>query len=330
MTDANGHPPSAETPTAWQALSTLSGRRRLFAATRFGAALATFFLFLLLFQHVPQWFAAPGPSGDRPNLFSMALFALVPAALVWFTSGRAAKRALRRSMGRELLQPLARTLCPDCSYDPDATIGADTFNASLLFDSIGDGMSRLENEGVFSGTAAGRDFLFTAVRAEKKVPHGCRLRGGELFAGLFLRLVLDDAIDGSVQATPRSAHVTPDDMRERLGEEDGATVAEFPIASDKVFDRWFVSLATDTKSAALPPPVRALLVSLLEKDHYQPFFSRRGNLLHLALATRRLHWRLPAKWSLSPDDAEQLNAAYREDMELMLRLASSPAFNRRE
>ncbi|MCD8140428.1 MAG: DUF3137 domain-containing protein [Planctomycetaceae bacterium] len=290
-------------------------------------ALGVFVLCYLVLGRMPWLFG----SGERDGLtrFAAVLFSLVPAFFVWHAAPGALARSARRAFTQTVLGPIGRLVDSSMEYEPEERISRAVLDSSLLFDSVGEGVTSLRGDNRFTGTAAdGRAFSFSTLQADKKLRHGCHLFGGTLFSGMFLRRTAREALAGLVMIVPRSSGLTPEGLTERIRSaerEELLPVRELEVVHDPEFVRWFIVLA----AGEVPPPTpatRERILSLFEKDGYQPYFSRIGDACFLGLMTTRRQLTLP---EVQSDDRDGLGMAcrrYYEDIRLFRELADADEF----
>ncbi|MCD8352331.1 MAG: DUF3137 domain-containing protein [Planctomycetaceae bacterium] len=291
-------------------------------------AIGVFAVFYLILGQMPWLFGSHGRGALTQ--FATILFSLVPAFFVWHYAPRALARSARRVFTETVLRPLGRLVDPAMDYEPKARISRDILDTSLLFDSVGEGLTSIRGDNLFKGTAAdGNAFAFSTLQADKKVRHGCHLYGGTLFSGMFLRRTARESIDGLMMIVPRASGLTPEGLTERIrvAERDALLpVREIEVIHDPAFVRWFIVLAAGGDAPPPTPAMRERILALLEEYGYQPYYSRMGTEWHLGLMTARRQLEIP---DCAPGDEKTLLLAcerYYTDIQVVRELADAEAF----
>lgn len=321
MSDATPHWERLYDGGVEEGLACALARKKQGHVTALGVAVAVFSASWWGFGFFPGWFAGEGRAGDGVNHFSMILFALVPGALAWrFVTAQLQKSALK-ILGERVLAPIARSVDSDMRYDADKAMGVDVLDASLLFGLGGDGIVRLGGGGVFQGTIFDDEFAFASLCADKRMRHGCRLRGGRIFDGLFLRLRTKRKINGFIAVMPRASGVDCEVMRERLALQRRESVVEIPLTEHAEADRWFRRFASDEAAARhFQPSIAKWMAELFAERRWRSSYSHKGEEIYIAIDTGRAHWGLPG----SDLDAARREACreYFDDVAFMRGLAS--------
>lgn len=296
------------------------------------AAVGFAVIFFLLFLNVPEWFAADTGDGSA-NYFSMALFALVPAYVLWHYGKRWFRKKILISVGSQVFSPLANLAAPGLTFQVSENMTKQILDHSLLFDSAGEGRTTVEGTGSARGTATGMNYWMSALRIEKKFQHGCRRRGGTLFGGILICFDVEQEsyLNEFVVAAPRAAAVTEEVVGVRFAEEEKnrkrnaspPDIKEIVFYSDKEFDRWFYTVGTNKEAgeAILTPERRNRMVTMLEKEKYQPSLSQRDKTLYVAFEGDRVFWHLPDKAQATREQAEALCRRYCEEFSFLKTLA---------
>ncbi len=287
-------------------------------------AVVVFVAFYLALGRMPWLF---GPEGSAATRFATVLFSLVPAFFVWHYAPRALARSARRTFTGTVLRPIGRLVDPAMHYAPEERVSRAVLDSSLLYDSVGEGITSIRGDNLFSGTASdGNDFAFSTLHADKKLRHGCHLFGGTLFSGMFLRKTARETIDGVVMIVPRASGLTPEGLTERIRvaeREDLLPVREMEVVHDPHFVRWFIVLAAGGEVATPAPALRERILALFEDHAFQPYFSHVGGERFLGLMTTRRQLEIP---DIPPGDDAALFAAcdrYYSDIRLLRTLADA-------
>lgn len=276
-----------------------------------------------VFSLVPGLFSLPG--GSERNWFSMGLCAAVMGTLAWYYKRRRRLAATVATLRETVIQPIARHVAPELRYADREVVARETFDASLLFDRLRE-PDMYDGTGVFYGELAECAFRFTALTVVRAACHGCRIRRGLLFEGMFWEMADSDPLDGYVVVTPKAAGVTIDIMQHRLRGRDMKEPQLLSRSGVPNFDREFAVFASDMGAFSAFAARKAVWTLLdLRGDGYEfPFLSVIGNTQYLAVHTGRRHFHLPRP-------GETLGVAkcdeYRRDIQMGVQLAE--AFCRR-
>lgn len=279
--------------------------------------------FYLVFRQAPGLFG-------RANRFAMILFALVPAVAVWYYAPGWLSRSARRLFAEGVIRPVARSVDAAMAYEPEGRISRETLDASLLFDSLGEGITKLQGDNLFRGAAEGRGFEFSALDADKTVQHGCHLFGGTMFSGMFLRIgaKAEQVGNGMLVVAPRSSGLTLEAMHERLDaaeRKDLLPLHEVEIVHDPEFNRWFIALASAGET--LSKEARERLSVLRESVPCQPYFSRVDGVGYVGLLTgTSSHLEMPQAAAGNGNIVRLAVRHYRDDIALMRELAQDCAW----
>lgn len=268
-----------------------------------------------LFARYSGFFGSTATGGR--NWFGIVLIAACLAAAAGrfvFLRRRAAIHAAYR---RRILSPVAALADSGLSYDPDRGISAELLGRSLFFDRSAGAADRFEDAGLFSGVHAGRRFCFTGIMAERSARHGCHIKKGILFGGLFL--VLDAPFRrGYMVAAPRSAGLVPTILAERATEPTPPLLLPPPPGVHPDFDRWFSVFAHrgDGDGDDVFPIRETADLAMEVRDRFGvlPWISRVGTATCLAVPTGRNHLTPPP--SGAPN--EGLARTYYGDIAAML------------
>lgn len=289
-------------------------------------ALAVFVSTYLLFRLVPGLFGT-GRDGVGVNHFSMGLFALLPAAAVWWYAPDALLRKTRRLFAETIVRPIAGAIDPAMAYDPGGRIASGAVRTSLLFDVDGEGTTNLKGGHLFRGKGPAGDYAFSVLDAGKRFRHGCHLYSAMLFNGMFMEMAAPEPCPGLLLVFPRSENVTPELAAGRLeaaGSEDASRLVQVEPAYEPQFDRWFVAYAEGKGAAALLGRDKMSgLAALLENTARQPFYAMSGTARYMAVLTPGQPLRLPEK-ARTREDARRFHEEYHRDIALMRQLAEDP------
>lgn len=308
------------------AIPALLRKRRACLLWAGAAAAAVFAVSLAMFSHFYWLFATPGEGAGERNWFAIVLFALAMACAALYFVSKFLIRGAVADFRDNLLKPIARFVDPALDFVPDRHILALDFEKSLLFDTVADGRSRFSGAGLFSGRWEKRGFEFSALKAERMVRHGCRVRRSRIFGGLFLVIDLGRNRPGLTMAIPKAAGLEVEELEPRLSEIELAVPKRVKSTGHHEFDRLFDAYAPEAVEAAgfFTPELTRLVAEAYNKYGAWPYLSRVGDKLYFALLTGRRHFELP-------EAGEALDFAkcceYRDDMRLCLSLAGNPALN---
>lgn len=285
-------------------------RTALDAIVVFIAALALFSLLL------PSAFARPG-SSER-NWFSMSLFAAALAVLSWRWLSIRRRGSSGRAFRTRILAPIAGSVASGLSYAPDRHISPEDFAQSLLFDPLRKS-DDLFDSGLFYGTSDGRAFEFTAMHAARTVCHGCRIRHGLLFEGLFLKTAAAEPVSGFFIAVPKMAGITCDILEQRLK---GRNLGQPVLGGTGIhnFDLVFDVFASNADAApSIPTAMLWQMLDIRCTLQALPYLSLVGGEIFLALLMGRKMFAMPPSRELL-DRGKCLE--YRRDIMSGLKLAT--------